>query len=102
MSALLSGGALMMIRVPSSETRVTPKPGVRPRLPLVMVQSPVSAGLFLQVISAADAAAGKSKRIATKVLGTAHFLQTLSRRFGQEQDGDQGNGNGRQQPLDRG
>src|SRR5471032_519390 len=102
MSALLPGGGLMMTRVPSSETKVTPRPGVRPRLPLVMPQLPVSAGLFLQVISAADAAAGKSKMIATRVLCTAHFLQTLSRRFGQEQDGDQRNRNGRQQPLDRG
>src|SRR5438445_13881915 len=108
MSALLSGGALMMIRVPSSETSVTPIPGVRPKLPFTVEHFPVNAGLFLQMISAAIAAGDirqsgpkKSSKL-TACLITAHFLQGLSRRFGQEQDRDQGNGNCRQHPLDGG
>jgi hypothetical protein len=44
---LLSGGALMMVRVPSSEIKVTPMPCVNPRLPLTMEHFPVSAGASL-------------------------------------------------------
>ena len=61
---------------------------------------PVRAGLRLQVISAAEAATGNSKITAQTALTTAHFLQRLSRRLGQEQDGDKRNRNGGQQPLD--
>src|SRR3982750_1730017 len=102
MSALLSGGALMMILVPSSAATVTPRPGVRPRLPFTIRHWPVRAGLLLQVISAAIAAPGKNIITITSALRTAHLLQRLSRRLGQEQDGDQGNGKGPQQPLDGG
>src|SRR5471030_320023 len=102
MSALLSGGALMMILVPSSATTVTPRPGVSPKLPFTIRHWPVRAGLFLQVTSAACAAPGKNIINTASALRTAHLLQRLSRRFGQEQDGDECNRNGRQQPLDRG
>src|SRR3954466_6187046 len=102
MSALLSGGALMMILVPSSAATVTPSPEVRPRLPFTIRHWPVRAGLLLQVISAAIAAPGKNTITITSALRTAHLLQCLSRRLGQEQDGDECNRNGRQQPLDRG
>src|ERR1700761_4504208 len=102
MSALVSGGALMMILVPSSATRVTPRPGVRPRLPLTSRHWPVSAGLFLQVISAADAVTGTSKMIAAKTLPATDLLQGFACRFGQEEDADHGNRNGAQQQLNRG
>src|SRR4051812_36623559 len=99
MSALLSGGALMMVRVPSSEFKVTPMPCVKPRLPLTVEHLPVSAGLRLQVISAALAAGGKSRMAANKALRTAHLLQGFAGRLGQEQDGDHADGNGGEQPL---
>src|SRR5882757_2004319 len=105
MSALLSGGALMTIRPPSSGTKVTPMPGVRPRLPFTLEHLPVSAGLFLQVISAAMAAGDirqsspeKSNQLMA-FLSTAHFLQCLSRRLGQEENGNHGDGNAGKQPL---
>src|SRR5690348_17476001 len=99
MSALLPGGALMMVRVPSSEISVTPMFGVKPRLPLIMEHFPVRAGLFLQVISAATAAEGRSRTIANTALPTAHFLQTFARRLGQEQDGDHADRKRGEQPL---
>src|SRR3954469_3972997 len=92
MSALLSGGALMRKRIPSSESKVTPSPEVSPRLPLTMEHFPVSAGLFLQVISAADALKGTSRKSATIPLRTTDLLQAFASRFGQEQNSDHGDG----------
>src|SRR5579863_4789126 len=100
MSALLSGGALMMVRAPSSETKVTPSPGVSPRLPLTTRQAPVSAGLFLQVISAAEAATGSKRMIAATALPATDLLQGFACRLGQEQDRNHGNRDRCQQPLD--
>src|ERR1043165_4077835 len=102
MSALLPGGALIMIRVPSSALSVTPRPAVSPRLPLTVEHFPVSAGLFLQVISAACAVSGRSSTMATRSLCTAHFLQAFARPFRQEQDRDHGDGDGGEQPLNGG
>src|SRR5215469_6429814 len=99
MSALLSGGALMMVRVPSSLTSVTPRPGVRPRLPFTSRHMPVRAGLFLQVTSAADAAAGSKRMITETALPATDLLQGFARRFGQEQDCDHADRNRSQQPL---
>src|SRR5438067_10589562 len=103
MSALLPGGAAMMVCLPSSETNVTPRPGVRPKLPFTVEQEPVRAGLFLQVISAASALeeARHSKSVMA-CLTIAHLLQGFSRRLRQEQDGDQRNRNGCQETLQRG
>src|SRR6476619_7136732 len=98
-SALLSGGALMMIRVPSSEISVTPMPCVRPRLPLTVEHFPVKAGLLLHVISAAPAAVGRSRMIATTPLSTAHLLQGFAGRLRQEQNGNHADGEGSEQPL---
>src|SRR4051812_37005376 len=102
MSALLSGGALIRVWLPSSPIRVTPWPWVSPRLPLTMRHWPVRAGLRLQVISAAEAATGNNNITASTALITAHFLQTSSRGLGQSRDGQQGNRDSRQHPLDRG
>src|ERR1043165_5967132 len=101
-SALLSGGALMMTRVPSSEINVTPMPCVRPRLPLTVEHFPVKAGLLLHVISAAPAVEGRSRMIAMTPLSTAHLLQGFAGRLRQEQDGDHADGNGGEQPLNGG
>src|ERR1700753_3803320 len=100
MSACVPGGDLMMIRVPSSATRVTPRPGVSPRLPLTSRQMPVRAGLFLQVISAAEALAGKSRMIAATALPATDLLQGFACRFWQKQDRDHGDRDRCQQPLD--
>src|SRR6185312_5887058 len=102
MSALESGGALIRVWPPSSLVRVTPTPGVRPRLPLMVRHWPVRAGLRLQVISAADAARGKSKITANAALNTAQFLQCFSCRFRQNHDGGKRNRYGGQHPLDGG
>src|ERR1700742_3291633 len=102
MSALLSGGALMMVRVPSSAFNVTPSPGVSPRLPWTVVHFPIRAGLFLQVISAAPAAAGRSRIVAITPISSAHLLQPFTGRLRQEQDGDHADGNGCEQPLNGG
>src|SRR3954469_14746478 len=102
MSALESGGALIRVWLPSSLFRVTPRPCVRPRLPLTVRHWPVRAGLRLQVISAAEAAKGKSKITANTALSTADLLQCFSCRLWQQQNGGKRNGNGGQHPLDRG
>src|ERR1051325_7702866 len=102
MAALLSGGALMRKRVPSSESKVTPSPEVSPRLPLTVEHFPVRAGLFLQGISAAPALSGTSSIIATATLRTTDLLQALASRFGQEQDSNHGDGDRDQQPLNGG
>src|SRR5579883_67657 len=102
MSALELGGALIRVWPPSLLTKVTPRPGVRPRLPSTMRHWPVRAGLRLQVISAAEAVTQDNNKIASTGLTTADFLQGFSRRLRQSQDGQKRNRYGGQHPLNRG
>src|SRR4051812_10092458 len=101
MSALESGGALIRVWLPSWPTRVTPCPGVKPRLPWTMRHWPTRAGLRLQVASWAEAATGNSNSTASTALIT-DFLQGFSCRFGEQQNSQKRNRDGGQHPLNRG